>query len=228
MNRNSLITILAVALGVTGCGGGGGTTPQPTQPTPVTPQPAPNKEPSVSATISPVFGIHGLTTFTLTATATDPDGDALTYTWTIGDGSSGSGSSFTRVFTQGGTFTPSVTVSDGRGGSANATTAAAIVGSMTGTWRGTQSSLGNYELRLTQDNNGRITGNYSDSTFGSGQLDPAAVNTINAQGTIEIRVKQGPFNDWTFKGQMDQTGRRITGGIFGSGFSGHPFTIDKQ
>ena len=81
---------------------------------------------------------------------------------------------------------------------------------------------------LTQDNNGRITGTYSDSTFGSGQLDPAAVNTINAQGAIEIRVKQGPFNDWTFRGQMDQTARRITGGIFGSGFSGHPFTIDKQ
>ena len=43
-----------------------------------------------------------------------------------------------------------------------------------------------------------------------------------------MRVKQGPFSDWTFRGQMDQTGRRITGGIFGSGFNGQPFTIEKS
>jgi len=43
-----------------------------------------------------------------------------------------------------------------------------------------------------------------------------------------MRVKQGGFTDFTFRGQMDQTGRRVTGGLFGSGFGGQPFTIDKS
>jgi hypothetical protein len=220
MNR----LILAVSgLLIAACGGGS---------TPAAPTPPPtastNRAPSVSATASPAFGVHGLTTFTIAATASDPDGDALTYAWTLGDGSIASSSSLTKVFNEGGSFTPSVSVTDGRGGTASAATAGVTVGSMSGTWRGTQASLGNYALTLTQDTNGRVTGTYNDTTFGSGQLDPASNNNINAQGAVELRVKQGRFIDWTFRGQMDQTGRRITGGIFGSGFSGHPFTIDKQ
>jgi hypothetical protein len=166
----------------------------------------------------------------MSATATDPDADPLTYAWTVGDGSVSSSASFTRVFTQGGNFTPTVTVTDGRGGSASASTAAMTVGSMTGTWRGTgPAALGNFSLTLVQENTGRVTGSYSDSTFGAGQLDAASTtNRIDGQGAIEMRVKQGPFNDWTFRGQMDQTGRRITGGVFGSGFSGQPFTLTKD
>lgn len=68
-----------------------------------------------------------------------------------------------------------------------------------------------------------------DNTFGTGQLDAASTtNRIDAQGAVEMRVKQGGFTDFTFRGQMDQTGRRITGGLFGSGFTGQPFTIDKS
>jgi hypothetical protein len=186
--------------------------------------------PSVSATVSPAFGIHGLTTFTFVATGTDPDGDALTYTWTVGDGSSSSSATFTRVFSQGGSFLPSVSVSDGRGGSAGADASQIIVGSATGTWRGTgPAALGTFSMTLTQENTGRVTGTYFDSTFGAGQLDAASTtNAINAQGAIEMRVKQGPFLDFTFRGQMDQTGRRITGGVFGSGFAGQPFTLTKD
>jgi hypothetical protein len=189
-----------------------------------------NRAPTVSATATPAFGIHGLTTFTITATASDPDGDTLTYAWTVGDGSSGSSASFTRVFNQGGSFTPAVTVSDGRGGSASASTSTIVVGSAAGTWRGTgPAALGTFSFTLAQDGTGRVTGSYFDSTFGAGQLDAASTtNRIDAQGAIEMRVKQGPFNDWTFRGQMDQTGRRITGGVFGSGFGGQPFTLTKD
>lgn len=168
--------------------------------------------------------------FTMTATASDPDSDVLTYAWAVGDGSTAATASFTRVFTQGGNFTPSVTVSDGRGGRASAATGI-TVGSMTGTWRSTAgpSSLGTFSFTLTQDGTGRITGTYFDSTFGGGQLDAASTtNRIDAQGAIEMRVKQGPYNDFTFRGQMDQTGRRITGGVFGSGFKGQPYTIEKS
>lgn len=225
-----LIWVCALAACVSACGGSGGSSPtQPSTPAPQ-PQPAPNRVPAVSATVSPAFGIHGLTTFTFVATGTDPDGDTLTYAWTVGDGSSSSSATFTRVFTQGGTFTPKVSVSDGHGGSAGADAAPIIVGSATGTWRGTgPSALGTFTLTLTQENTGRVTGTYADSTFGGGQLDAASTtNRIDAQGAIEMRVKQGPFNDWTFRGQMDQTGRRITGGVFGSGFNGQPFTLTKD
>lgn len=223
-----LIPAGALALFLMACGGSNTT---PTQPTPPpAQQPPANRPPTASATASPAFGIHGLTTFTMTASASDPDADALTYAWTVGDGSSSTSASFTRVFTQGGVFTPTVTVSDGRGGSASTSTSAITVGSVTGTWRGTgPAELGTFSFTLVQDSGGRVTGSYFDSTFGAGQLDPASTtNRINAQGAIEMRVKQGPFTDWNFRGQMDQTGRRITGGVFGSGFSGEPFTLTKD
>lgn len=226
------IIVVIGLLAFVSCGGGGGSTPTtPTTPSTPTPTPTPNRAPTASATASPAFGIHGLTTFTIAAIASDPDGDALAYAWTVGDGSSATNASFTRVFTQGGNFTPTVTVTDGRGGSASASTASITVGSMSGTWRGTSgpSSLGTFSFSLTQDNTGRITGTYTDSIFGAGQLDAASTNNkIDAQGTFEMRVKQGPFNDFTFRGQMDQTGRHITGGLFGSGFGGQPYTLDKS
>ena len=228
MKRFILASAACVCLSA--CGGGGSPT-QPSTPAPQPqPQPQPNRAPSVSATVAPAFGIQGLTTFTFVATASDADSDALTYAWTVGDGGAADTATFTRVFTQGGTFTPSVTVSDGRGGSASASASSVIVGSATGAWRGTgPSALGNFSLTLTQENSGRVTGTYFDDTFGAGQLDAASTtNRIDAQGAIEMRVKQGPFNDWTFRGQMDQTGRRITGGVFGSGFNGQPFTLTKD
>ena len=226
--RSLTVAIALVAL--TSCGGGGGGSTPTTPTAPTTPPPPANRAPSVSATATPAFGIHGLTTFTITATASDPDADALTYAWTVGDGSSAAGASFTRVFTQGGSFNPTVTVTDGRGGTAAASTATLTVGSMTGTWRGTgPASLGTFSFTLTQDSAGRVTGTYFDSTFGAGQLDAASTNNrIDAQGAIEMRVKQGPFTDFTFRGQMDQTGRRITGGVFGSGFGGQPITLTKD
>ena len=55
-----------------------------------------------------------------------------------------------------------------------------------------------------------------------------SLDTIHSFGLFEMRVKQGPFTDFTFRGQMDQTGRRITGGVFGSGFGGQPITLTKD
>jgi hypothetical protein len=44
-----------------------------------------------------------------------------------------------------------------------------------------------------------------------------------------MRVKQEPFLDYFFRGQVDRTtGRTITGGIFESGFRGEPFVLTKQ
>lgn len=56
----------------------------------------------------------------------DPDGDALTYAWDFGDGSTGSGVNPSHTYAYGGTFTVSLTVSDGNGGEDSLSTTATI------------------------------------------------------------------------------------------------------
>ncbi|MBE7462724.1 MAG: S8 family serine peptidase [Planctomycetes bacterium] len=48
-----------------------------------------------------------------TALADDPDGDALTYVWSFGENTSANGSSVNHAYAAGGTYTATVTVSDG-------------------------------------------------------------------------------------------------------------------
>jgi hypothetical protein len=54
------------------------------------------------------------------ASASDPDNDPLTYAWNFGDGTNGTGAAASHTYSIAGTYTASVTVSDGKGGSATA------------------------------------------------------------------------------------------------------------
>ncbi len=82
--------------------------------------PAGNRAPSVEIAAAPASGRAPLDVL-FTAEGTDPDDDDLTYTWDFDDGSAaGSGASVTHRYTQGGTYTATVTASDGRGGTATA------------------------------------------------------------------------------------------------------------
>jgi len=219
------VLMLAVALwGLAACGGGGSSSPSPTSPGNTTPPPPVNRAPVINAmSVTPQFGIQQLTLFTFSASASDPDGDALSYSWDI-SGTARSGSSTTGTFSSGGTGTASVTVTDGRGGSVT-DSRTFVVGTATGNWSGSGQGLGNFTMSMTQ-NAGFITGTYQDS-FGSGQIDPAQPGTINSAGQIEMRVKQGRFTDWTLRGTMSQTGRQINGQMFGSGFTGQAFVMNK-
>lgn len=217
---NRLLLALASTLAVASCGGSSSSTPT----APTTPAPAANSAPSiVSMSVSPQFGIQSLTLFTFSANATDANSDPLTYAWNIG-GATAEGSSVTGTFPSGGNGTATVTVTDGKGGSAT-DSRTFIVGTASGNWTGSGQGLGNFSMSLTQSA-GFITGTYQDA-FGSGQIDPAQPGTINSAGQIEMRVKQGRFTDWTLRGTLSQTGRQINGQMFGSGFTGQAFQLTK-
>ena len=207
------------------CGGssGSGTPTSPT--TPATPAQS-NHAPVISnLTVNPVFGISELTSFNFSASAADPDGDVLTFVWDlVGNAAVGTNGSMTFIGSGPGTF--KVTVSDGKGGTASDSRTVTL-GNATGTWIGAGVNLGPFSMVLTQTS-AMVTGTYTDPLFGTGRIDPAQPGFINASGHIEMRIKQSIFTDFTFKGDMDQGGQRITGQIFGSGFNGQAFTMDKQ
>ena len=58
--------------------------------------------------------------------SSDPDNNLLTYTWDFGDGTQGAGSAPVHAYDHDGTFTVTLTVNDGRGGSHVAVTSALI------------------------------------------------------------------------------------------------------
>ncbi len=222
MNKSLLVSLCVV---LAGCGGGGGGS------TPTTPTPTPvqqNRAPIInSMAVTPTFGIANITSFTYSASASDPDNDALSYTWSLA-GNAATGSAGQVIFINGFSSTADLTVSDGKGGSVS-DSRPFTVGSMSGNWTGTNSTLGTFTMNLTQTAT-FITGTYSDvdtARFGTGRTDPAQPGIIRPDASFEIRMKQGNFTDFTFRGSMDNTGRRATGGIFGSGFTGQPFAMTK-
>jgi hypothetical protein len=164
------------------------------------------------------------TTFTFNAAATDPDGDPLTYSWSIA-GNSASGRMTQMGFRAGGEGTASVTVSDGRGGTATGNVAF-IVGTITGRWTGSLMGMG-FTMDMTQVNGQVFNGTWQ-SPIGNGSAGPTGEpGRINASGAGRLPVKVAPYTDFVFTGQMDGTGRQINGTVQGSGFTGQSMVIAK-
>ena len=86
---------------------------------------APNAPPVANAG-GPYAGVAGQAVSFDGSGSRDPDGDSLTFAWTFGDGGSAVGSTPSHRYTAPGQFTVVLTVSDGRGGIATATTSATI------------------------------------------------------------------------------------------------------
>ena len=96
-----------------------------------------NNPPVAAFSISPAgMGMAGLTNFTFDGSASsDPDRDVLGFDWNFGDGSNGTGSPVTHVFDAPGTYTVTLTVSDGER-DATTTGSVTVNPTMEGLWSG--------------------------------------------------------------------------------------------
>jgi hypothetical protein len=221
----------ALMLPACGSGGGGGGA------TPTTPTTTTNHNPTITASsVTPSFGVSGLTVFTMNASATDSDGDALTYRWSYG-GNSYSGASTSTTMVGDGAISVQLTVTDSKGGTAT-DSRNVTMGTMTGSWNANMPYCSpnpvGLQMTLTQTG-GTVTGTFlapvpfcNGSAGQTGKTDPAEPGTIDAAGNLNIRLKIGNFIDFYIRGKMDSTGRRIDGGAFNSGFSGQTLTMTKQ
>lgn len=218
---------LGLSAVIASCGGDHTTPTSPTAPTPTPAQPtAQNRAPTISIAVSPAtWGVDSLTTFTFTASTSDSDGDPVSVTWDLNTGGHGTGPSYQATFTGSGIAHVTATATDGKGGSSTAA-ADITVGSMSGTWIGSIPGYTNLVFTLNQAGP-LVTGTFVEQFFGTGKTDPAAPGRIQADGTLEIRFKLAGFDDFIFRGRLDSTGRRVTGGVYGSGFNGESFTMTK-
>ena len=79
----------------------------------------PNNEPSASVSADPINGNTPLVVTLDGSGSSDPDGDPLTYAWSFGDGQAGAGAVVSHTYEQSGSFDATLTVDDGRSGTAS-------------------------------------------------------------------------------------------------------------
>jgi hypothetical protein len=230
MTRPTFVAALVAASLMTAtCGKDSSSTPStPTTPTtpstPPAPTPPANRNPTItSVTVTPAFGVSGLTSFSMSASATDPDGDPVSYLWSFG-GSTANGPTVAATLTGDGNLPIQLTVSDGKGGT-TLDTRTVTIGNMTGRWNFIFTGTCNPNvptvlpvLTLTQAGS-VVSGDLASPAAWcnvpagqTGKLDPGALGRIDAQGNFTgARLKIGSYLDTFLNGTMDSTGRTITG-----------------
>lgn len=189
-------------------------------------------KPPIAGTIdvSPTAtGMAGITTYTFSSQgASDPNDDPLTYTWNFGDGSSGNGASVTKVYSTNGSYTVTLTVSDGKESVTAPTVGVTVARSMAGTWTGATFNFWpaavNMSVNLTQSGT-TLAGSMIFSGWFSG---PATLTTTgnNVGGTtyptnVNLRTQftlsqsfPGVVFTARFAGTVDATGNTMTGTCF--------------
>jgi hypothetical protein len=187
-----------------------------------------NSAPTLTGiTATPPGGLVNGTTIAFSGQALrDPDNDPLTYAWEFGDGGTATSATPSHVYTTIGSFTPKLTVSDGKHTvSASGTV---TIKSLTGTWTGvivglpgTVTVTGTFVL--TQSGTS-ISGTYSDP-FGPGTIS-GAVSTTSP--IVSMTIRQQGFTPFVFTGNPNGSVDAVSGLLNQSGFVNTPITINRQ
>jgi hypothetical protein len=190
-------------------------------------------------TVTPTFGVSGLTSISMSATATDADNDTVTYQWSFSN-TTANGPTAAATLTGDGAVGIQLTVSDGKGGTASDSRTVTI-GTMTGRWTFIFTSACSPTtptvlpiLTLTQFGS-VVTGDLASPAAWcnvpagqTGKLDPASPAAIDAQGNFTgARLKIGSYQDTFLTGKMDGTGRTITGTTKYTGGGTNTFEMKK-
>jgi len=171
MTRHLLVTLaLWIAAALSACGGGGGGGDGNAAP------PA-NNPPQAAFSAAGNAAAGDAVAFDASASS-DADGDALTHSWDFGDGTRGGGAQLAHVFASGGNFTVTLTVDDGRGGSASTTRDVSV--SAAPALQAPAPSVA-----LVSDANGPLAG------VSVGVLGTAASATTAADGKASIAIATG-------------------------------------
>jgi phage baseplate assembly protein gpV len=187
-----------------------------------------NRAPTLTGiTASPPGGLVNGTPVSFTAQALrDPDNDPLTYSWEFGDGATATTAAPVHVYAVTGTFSPKLTVSDGKhtasaGGSVT-------IRSLSGTWAGP--IVGNpgtptvtATFVLTQSGTS-ISGTYSDA-FGPGTIGGTVATSVPI---VTMTISQQGFTPFVFTGTPNATVDAVSGVLNQSGFMNTPITITRR
>lgn len=176
-----------------------------------------------TVSVSPATALQSSTNVTVTASgANDPDGDPLTFSWNFGDGSSGSGSPATHVYTTSGTFTVTLTVSDGKKDAT--TTGMVTVRNLSATWRGPLTGFTTTTIAMTQSGT-ILSGSYSDG-FGFGGSVSGTVQQTSPQ--VRFTVTVAGFQPFIFTGSPNSDVSVLTGVANESGFTNASWNLTRQ
>jgi PKD domain len=220
------IAVLAL-LAAIGCGDRAHTSSTFTAPTDTAAPASANRPPVIdSLSVTPEFGIAGVTAFSLAASASDPDGDPIEYAWSAA-GTAFTGATGTVTFLQAGTETARLTVTDGSGLSVS-DARPVTVATMAGEWRIISGPLAGATFGLSQSSGGTVTGGFSLPGIGSGATDPADPGRITADAQLTLHVALAPSTDFMMAGSMDRSGRLVSGTLQGAGLDGERFAMAKR
>lgn len=228
MRRAACVWVMLTVMATVSCGGSGGSNgllnggAGGSGGNPVTA--SGNRNPTItSVNVTPTFGVSGLTNFSMSASATDADGDTLSYQWLFG-GASASGPTANANLAGDGLVKVRLTVTDGRGGLV-VDSRDVTIGNMSGRWTFIFTDVCSPNVPtvlpvLTLVQTGSVvTGDLASPAAWcnvpagqNGRFDPAAPARISSTGAFTgARLKIGSYLDTFLDGQMDSTGRIITG-----------------
>ncbi len=170
-----------------------------------------NQYPTASINATPTSGNSPLTVNFDGNNSSDPDGDNLSYAWDFGDGNTANGVSTTHTYTIGGTYTATLTVDDGNGGTSQATVNIEVNAvndipiacfSATPT-SGTVPLVVSFDASCSSDPNGdnlTYTWDFGDGNTGTG-INPN--HTFNDEGTYTVTLTVDDGNNGTHIYTMD-------------------------